>query len=62
MKNKKIKAVFKPVKIKKTFNGKDITKYSGLQPIMEYMMSIGIGRIFDSMKGIIHNSTKHTMT
>ena len=62
MKSKKIKAVFKPVKIKKTFTGKHITKYSGLQPIMEYMMKIGIVRIFDSMNERIHNSTKHTKT
>jgi len=42
MKNKQRKSAIKPIKIKKAFSGKRITKYSGLEPIMHYIRAAGI--------------------
>jgi len=70
MKNKKRKSTIKSTKtclptgrIKKTFSGKRITKYSGLEPIMNYLRTTGIIKMIETLfPSKIYNATKHTNT
>jgi len=61
MKNKQRKSAIKSAAIKKTFSGKRITKYSGLEPIMNYIKTTGIIKKIETLfPSKIYNATKHT--
>lgn len=61
MKNKKRKSAIISKKIKKTFSGKRITKYSGLEPVINYIKATGIIKMIETLfPSKIYNATKHT--